>query len=51
MKRAACLLVVLAACAGEDAANRGGTNPPTLWLAMNTGQTTMQLVADEPRPY
>jgi hypothetical protein len=26
-------------------------NPPTLWLAMNTGQTGMVLIGEEPHPY
>ncbi len=51
MKRAACLLVILVGCSSEEPAGGGGTNPPTLWLAMNTGQTEMLLVGEEPHPY
>jgi hypothetical protein len=50
MNRAACVFaIVLAGCAGDESA--GGTNPPTLWLAMNTGGTQMSLVGEEPHPY
>jgi hypothetical protein len=53
MKLAACALaVVLASCASESEQPSGGTNPPTLWLAMSAGSTSqMTLVAEEPRPY
>jgi len=44
----AVLLVVVGACASEDS---GGTNPPTLWLAMSAGQTQLVLVGEEPHPY
>ena len=46
------LVVVLASCASESSDDTGaGTNPPTLWLAMATGGSQMQLVPEEPRPY
>lgn len=51
MKRAACLLVILVGCSSDDSAGGGGANPPTLWLAMNAGQTGMRLVGEEPHPY
>ena len=40
---------LVAACAGETSGT--GTNPPTLWLAMDLGQTQMVLVGEEPHPY
>jgi hypothetical protein len=52
MNRAACVVaIVLAGCASEEAADPGGTNPPMLWLAMNTAGTQMSLVDVEPHPY
>lgn len=45
------LLLVLASCASEEPSAGGGANPPMLWLAMNTGGSQMQLVAEEPHPY
>jgi hypothetical protein len=53
MNRAASVLVVvLAACAGDEGAgdSAAGTNPPMLWLAMSSG-SQMSLVDVEPRPY
>jgi hypothetical protein len=35
------------ACGGAET----GTNPSTLWLAMDLGQTQMVLVGEEPHPY
>ncbi|HEY5950210.1 MAG TPA: hypothetical protein VIV40_32165 [Kofleriaceae bacterium] len=51
MNRSAFAIVaVLAGCAGEDS-GPAGTNPPTLWLAMNTADTQMMLVGEEPHAY
>jgi hypothetical protein len=40
---------LVAACSGET--GETGTNPPTLWLAMDLGQTQMVLIGEEPHPY
>jgi hypothetical protein len=53
MKLAASVLViVLAGCASDGGSNPdpGGTNPPTLWLAMSSSDA-MKLVGTEPHPY
>ena len=53
MNRAASVFaIVLAGCATDDkAVEPSGTNPPMLWLAMNTASSQMALVGEEPRPY
>ena len=53
MKLAASMLVVvLAGCASDGGGNPdpGGTNAPTLWLAMSSSDA-MKFVDTEPRPY
>jgi hypothetical protein len=39
--------LVVAGCASPNY----DANPPTLWLAMNTDQTGMVLIGEEPHPY
>jgi hypothetical protein len=41
---------MLAACAAEEQIDRG-TNPSTLWFAMNSSRTGMVLSTEEPKPY
>ena len=46
MSRRTLLLLVLAACPGDDE-----SNPSTLWLAPNMSETQVKLVDSEPRPF
>jgi hypothetical protein len=48
MKYAPLLLLVLAACPGDDG---DGGNASTLWLAPDRAETAVKLVDSEPTPY
>lgn len=48
MKPAPLALLALAACSGDDTADR---NAPTLWLAPDMAETRVRLVEDRPPPF
>lgn len=48
MKHAPLLLLVVAACSGDDA---GNGNAQTLWLAPDMRETEVKLAEDRPPPF